>query len=181
MGNQQAAFYYSLNYEDSNDSGYFDDDIFSDKSYPAPLDENETSHETSMSPKIVPQTTNNDSNHTDNDDQEPITYTNLPRKNSIRPLVKSKSIDINRRPMTTNGMSATFNHSIEPNYGSLDSDVFDDMEDNPFEPSRPQLSNDRKNLPIISVINIRDFRFNKQEKKQQKYEFFLNNRLKPCI
>lgn len=28
MGNQQAAFNYNSNYEDSNDSGYFDDDVF---------------------------------------------------------------------------------------------------------------------------------------------------------
>ncbi len=28
MGNQQAAFYYSLNYEGNNDSGFFDDEVF---------------------------------------------------------------------------------------------------------------------------------------------------------
>lgn len=44
MGNQQAAFYYSLNYETTNDSGFFDDEVF-DESKQQRLNEDSSNNE----------------------------------------------------------------------------------------------------------------------------------------
>ena len=76
MGNQQAAFYYSLNYETTNDSGFFDDEVF---------DENKQNEKSLENEDI----SNNKNNNDENEGFKKIGNKQIP---------KSKSIEIEKKP-----------------------------------------------------------------------------------
>lgn len=122
MGNQQAAFYYSLNYEDSNDSGFFDDEIFpNDFKFQIPSGELKTSESHDIIDNAI-------------------------HFNSNKQLSKSKSIQITKHnPNHKTSLNQTKNC-----YSFTQGNIIKEYEDN-YMPSNLDSSNHAINETFLSV------------------------------